>query len=216
MTEVHQRIGERPERSISDPVARTAFAVVEGKTPKASLGRLLVHFEFSLRTPPSKKDLQKQLNEALEDFTDEEREIPFRPSERRYWNRARHLGYETDRLHICLPCGLCVGLMQVAGTPAFIAAAHGPDDGVMSVDELIASGQQAIHAKTEAARRVAGQYSDHEWWLVLVDCIGLPGATKSELDDFSKALSVPAFWKRIVFFDMEQRAYQLHPAPPAA
>ena len=213
VTELHQHVAGVPEKTIACPVSRTAFAAFADKSPKPSLGRLIVHCEYSLDSPPPKQQLHLELQEALRDFTDEDRSVPLRPSDRPYWNRARHLdGPVGPSLHICLPSGLCIDFFPCAGPPAFITGVHGPDEGCLPLSELISSAGTAIPDKTSRVLRVAPQYPAYHWCLVLVDRIGLGVPTEGDLDSFSAAISVPAFWRRVLFFDTARRPHELFSA----
>ena len=212
VTEVHQVVGDSHEKSITDPVQRTAFAVFADKFPKPSLGRLLVDIEYSLELPPLKKSLQVELSEALRDFTDEDRSVPRFPSERLYWNRRRHFGKYPGNLHVCLRCGLCVNFLPLSGSPEFVLNSCGPDCGVFPLSELIYSAQQIIPRKTCKASRVARRYSSCQWWLVLVDAVGHPDLRPWEVADFSRSVTVPSFWQRVLFFDMAFRCHELLPS----
>ncbi len=211
VTELHQQVRGVPERSIGEPVWDTVRDVFKDKSPKPSLGRLGFHCEYSLEAPPKKKELQRELKEALQDFIDENRRIPIRPSERRYWNEIRHRDDPMEPLHICLPCGLCVDFWPVSGPPGFVPLAHGPETGTLALTELMRSAAQAIPAKTSSAERVAALYPGHQWWLVLVDQIPLGRLTEWELEAFAKALSVPPFWSRVLFFDRFGQDHQVFP-----
>lgn len=211
VAELHQQLAGKSEKSTTEPMAATIRGVFADKKPIKSLGRLLVVFEYSPERVPAKRALQSELRNAIRPYLDGGSAEP----ERKYREPARHLSDTVAPLHLDLPCGVRLGFWRCSGAPEFVFGLHGgADTSILPVPELLKSATHAIERKTQRIEQIeqAGpQYS--EWWLVLVDRIGLPPDSEhySDLDELRRQLFVPAPWKRVVLLDMAGRAHELFP-----
>ncbi|MDD9996416.1 MAG: hypothetical protein OXQ89_01590 [Rhodospirillaceae bacterium] len=201
VTELHPQLAGESDKSTTEPIAATIRGVFAGKRPPESLGRLQVYFEYSAEHVPAKKRLQSELRDAIRPYVESENSVPGRK------DSARHLPDAAPPLHVCLPCGVSLEFWPCSGTPEFAFDLHGgTDTGVLVVSELLTSATRQIAKKTQRIERVlraGSRYRSCDWWLVLVDHIGLPPNSEnySDLDELRRDIHVPTLWNRIILFD---------------
>ena len=211
VTELHQRVGGKSDRSVVEPVMNTIREVLADRKPHPSLGRHVVKCEYSLDALPPKEALQSELRDAIRAYTDGEASLL--ECSQLYWDATRHRDDIDDPLHLCLPCRVCLGFWPCLGEPEFVFGFYGADTGVMPVLELIGSATVAISRKTRRVIRAGHDSDTYQWWIALVDRVGLPFDSEShrDLDEFRRGISVPDVWSRVIFFDWATRSHELFP-----
>ena len=216
VTELHPLVRGRSEKSVVEPVMDNVRKVFKGREPHPSLGPLLVTCEHSVDPSPPKESLRSELQDAIRACTDGEASLLARS--RLWWDAARHRDDIGDPFHLCLPCGVCLGFWPCSENPEsgnseFVFGSYGADTGLLPVSALVDSANDAISRKTERVLQAVPDSGTCQWWLALVDCVGLPldSESRRDLDEFRRGVSVPGVWSRVIFFDRAKRSHELFP-----
>lgn len=122
-----------------------------------------------------------------------------------YFDAERH-SYELEYLtfpHICLPCGICLGIREYHATndSGFYLQEWPEAEGSFPAAELIQSLQPAIDAKSINIKKQCRLEDFVEWWLIFTDHICLvPIAILSdnEIEAVQNSITNRYFWSRIL------------------
>ena len=168
--------------------------------------------EHSVDPSPPKEALRSELQDAIRACTDGEASLLARS--RLWWDVARHRDDICgDPWHLCLPCGVCLGFWPCSKNPEFSFGSYGADTGLLPVSALVDSANAAISHKTERVLQVVPDSGTCQWWLALVDYVGLPIHLERDFDEFRRGISIPDVWSRVIFFDLVKRSHELFPCP---
>ena len=106
-----------------------------------------------------------------------------------------------SHLHLPLKCGICLDLEEVAADrrARFVLGNVSDGHGILVLSELEKSIIDAINAKNERIAHRVNRFP--EWWLLLVDHIGLvanSGLTEHEMDLLRARVHVEHPWSRVI------------------
>ena len=188
------------EEEFEQPLGRLIKATIKGMTPKR--GTWIVYGEFPYAEGlPDAKEAKKGIQQAVLPLTERVDGEVLDELRSRYLNRCEH-SHELDlleELHLCLPCGIHLDLVEVeSSSPGFKLGNISQGKGILLEAGLKKSMEFAIEVKTT---KIKDREQDYEWWLVLVDHIGVvpgSGLSGTELADLCRGVRVTAPWSRVV------------------
>jgi len=162
-------------------------------------------YDFTKKWPRSKviqHEILKIIPPLIQQY---ETSRAFNALQTSYFDKEKHR-HELDYLtypHICLPCGICLGIKEynAIDDSGFYLGEQPEDEGVAPAAELIQSLQPYINEKATTVKR-SGRLNDYgEWWLVFVDHIcrvPINILSDAEIDAVQNSITCRHFWARIL------------------
>ena len=165
-------------------------------------------YDFSTGLPEPKV-LHREISQALEPLTkayDDEVLMRLR-SEHPLDGRHRDESDLLSHLHLCLKCGICLDLEEVAAArdASFVLGDISDGEGTLLFAELEKRIKDAINEKAEKIAHRVNCFG--EWWLILVDHVGFvpnSGLTTNELSGLRASIHVEYPWSRVIIVSREQ------------
>ena len=192
------------EEQAREPLRDRLEKALHGLGPPGNEGRSwTVNCTYDLETPlPKPKAVSAQVKKALSPLVKPyDYEVVY-DVHSRHRDYRKHAGepYCLGFPHICLKCGICLDLWEVADSPSkFIVQDVSDGKGIHVAGELNESIRNRIQQKSEnvSKRQLIDDYAS--WWLVLVDYVShapVKGLSEHELSlirdhDFG-------FWSRVI------------------
>ncbi len=210
VTRLSQRITVgSDERSMGEEEAREPLADQIAKTlellgPPGNEGMSwVIDCEYDFSVPlPNRKTVSAQISDALTPLLKPYDHNVVAGMQSRHFDVDKHAGeiYLMEFPHLCLECGICLGLHEISHDPAkFLLQNVSDGEGIGVAEELVKGIQDRVRVKSETIRKKNRVGAYGSWWLILVDhvCL-LPMQILSEHElsfvqdqDFD-------FWDRIV------------------
>ena len=183
VTRLSQRIGggtmkSKAEEEARKPLEDQVAKVIERLGAPGNEGRSwVVDCEYDLsRALPDRKTVAEQVQEALAPLSKpyDLGVVDAMHSEHldfdKHAGEICHLGFP----HLCLPCGVCLELTEVAGDPpSFLPPKVSSGEGTRLGAELSRGIRYGIRTKSKRIRDQGRLGNYGTWWLVLVDHIGI-------------------------------------------
>ncbi len=160
-------------------------------------------YDYCSKLLPNKNIVEREMRKALQPFVESSRShtIELLPAEylcaRKYEGELEALC--SGKKHRCLPCGICLDLILGSAKPAKFELIGGSNGkGILLLPNLTENINRCIKEKSS---KVAGKRVNNDWWLLLIDYIGLLpkfGLLESDLKSLLEAVRPQDPWVRII------------------
>ena len=202
---MRSRAEEEARKPLKDHIAK----VIELLGPPGNEGRSwAINCEYDFSGPlPDRWTVARQVSEALRPLLKphDVRVVADMHSEHldfdKHTGEICHLGFP----HLCLPCGICLELTEVArDPPSFLPPKVSSGEGIRLGAELARGIRYGIRTKSKRIRDQDRLSDFGTWWLVLVDHLGfLPMQVLSEHELSAVRKQDFDFWDRVVVVDSQ-------------
>ena len=209
VTRLSQRIGggamkSKAEEEARKPLEDQIAKVIERLGAPGNEGRSwAIDCEYDFSTPlPDRRTVAVQVSEALAPLLKPHDIRVVADMHSKHLDFDKHVG-EASYLgfpHLCLACGICLGLTEFAHDPAsFILNDVSSGEGIGLTVELAKGIRNGIRTKSKKIRDQDRLRNYGTWWLVLIDHIGfLPMQLVSEHELSAVRNQDFDFWDRVI------------------